>query len=119
MTLVSLGDSGHTQIVAGSVTGSSGTDAAITSQDGSLTLTVGGTGDFTITFGSAFLSAPVVVGNVVDATYAATDGPHVVEIAAVAATDVQLRIVDAGGSAADGAVADLDFHFMAIGKRNR
>lgn len=105
-------------IVYGVIDASNGTDAVYTGNDGSVTLARGGTGDYTVTFGQAFLSAPVITGAVVDATFAATDGAHVVELAAVAAGSVQFRILDTGGSAADGAVADLDFHFIAVGKRN-
>ena len=112
-------DTGDFSILAGSVDASQATDAVLTTADGAATLTRGGVGDYTITFGAAFRAAPVAFGSVVDATFAATDGAHVVEIAAVAATDIQFRILDTGGSAANGAVADLDFHFVVMGSRNR
>ena len=112
-------DGGNVSLLSGSIDASAGSGAVLTTSDGAATMVRGGTGDYTVTFVSDFLSAPVVVGNVVDATFAATDGAHVVEIASVATTDVAFRVIDTGGSAADGAVADLDFHFVVIGKRNR
>lgn len=113
-------DSGQIQIVEGQVS-ASGT-AALTTRDGAATLTDNGTGDFTITFGQSFLSTPTVVANIVDATDATTEA-HSVAITAVDSDSVQFAVktTTTNGTATDilSALADIDFHFMAIGARNR
>jgi len=124
MALAAL-DDGHTAIIAAQIDGT-GT-AAITTSDGAATLTDNGTGDYTVTFGSNFLSAPTVVATVIDATYATTDQPAIV-ILSVATDAVRFNCmmhVDHTGAGTDattlsvGALADMDFHMVAIGKRNR
>lgn len=115
----SLLDTGLTAVISGSINGSAGTDAVLTSSDGAATLTATGSGVQTVTFGASFNSAPVVTGNAIDDTYAATDGVVVVQIAAVSTDAVTFNTATTGGSAANGALADLDFHFVVIGARNR
>ena len=114
-----FGDSGNYQVSAGKVAASAGT---LTTNDGSASIADNGTGDFTITFGHAFLSAPFVTANIVDPTDS-TDAAHSVAIAAVTATDVQFNVKTTvtNGTATDivSALADVDFHYMAIGKRDR
>lgn len=116
---IALLDNGLTGIISGSINGSAATDAVLTSTDGAATLTATGSGVQTVTFGASFNSAPAVTANCVDATFAATDGPQVVVIAAVSTDAVTFNTATTGGSAANGALADLDFHFMVIGSRNR
>ena len=115
-----LKDLGQLHIVAGKV---DGTDtAALTSNDGSATLTDNGTGDYTITFGDAFMSVPAVTATVIDAAIS-TDAAQGVVITAVATGSVQFQTWEAvltGGASTDiaNAAGDLDFHFIAVGMRN-
>jgi hypothetical protein len=91
----------------------------MTSNDGSATIATNGVGDFTITFGQAFLSAPVVTATALDATYAAaTDGPYNASLTAVATTSVQIQTAKGGDADADGAAVDAICHVIAIGLRN-
>jgi hypothetical protein len=117
-----LSQLGQGHIVTGTVTASDGTDAALTSNDGSASLARTATGDYTVTFGQAFLSAPTVVANTIDAAQATTAG-HIVTIQTVTTTDVGFDVLTlsqaAGTSATDlAALADIDFSFMAFGLRD-
>lgn len=118
-----FGYGGQTSAISGSINGSAGTDAVLTTSDGAASLTVNGTGDFTVTFGSSFLSTPVVVATPVDATFATTES-HSVTVQAVSTASVQFNVVTltqaAGTDAQDlSALADIDFAFVAIGARNK
>lgn len=79
--------------------------AALLSGSNELTLTDNGTGDYTLTFGTAYQQVPVVVATPV------TTGIHL-EIAAVSATSVQINAF----AVSDGTTAtDADFHIMIVG----
>lgn len=109
---------GH--IIAGSV--SAGTDAALTTTDGAASLTRNGAGDFTVTFGQNFNASPVVVANIVDATDS-TDEAHSIALASVGTDGVQFNVktTTTNGTATEilSALADIAFHFIAIGSRNK
>lgn len=93
--------------------------ATMTSNDGSATIATNGDGLFTITWGAAFLSAPVVVAVALDATYAAaTDGPYNASLVSVTTTAVQIQIAKGGDADADGAAVDAICHVIAYGLRN-
>jgi len=111
---------GQLHIVAGKVDGT-GT-AALTSNDGSATMVDNGTGDYTVTFGEAFLAVPAVAVSHIDATLATTNA-NGVQIKAVSTASVQFNawnMTISGTDATDHANAafDLDFHFIAVGMRN-
>ena len=110
---------GH--IIHGKVTGVSGTDAALTSNDGSATLVRDSAGVFTITFGHAFNSVPTVNVTIVDATFS-TDAAQgaVILAAAVGSTQIQCWEAVTNGAGTDilNVATDLTFHFTAIGDRN-
>jgi hypothetical protein len=64
------------------VTGAVAADGeSMTSNDGSASIATNGPGDFTVTFGQPFLSAPVVSASVVDAAVAATEAVGVSVVA--------------------------------------
>jgi hypothetical protein len=115
--LLDLLSQGH--MVYGTVTG--GGTASVDCNDGSVTLTDNGTGDYTLTFGDVFLSAPTVVANIVDATDS-TDAAHSVAVVSAATNAVQFntKTTVTNGAATDilSSLADLNFTFMAFGKRN-
>ena len=109
---------GHT--VHGTITGTS--TASISSNDGSATLTDNGTGDYTVTFGKAFLSAPTVTATPVVATFS-TDAADGVSVVAVDTTSVQFNysqpvLIGATASDTANALADGIFTFTAMGLRN-
>lgn len=110
-----LDQMGRLHIVTGVITGA-GT-ASVASNDGSLTLTDNGTGDYTITFGDVFTSAPQVVANGVD-TFAATDGAAVISIVSAATNAIQFNAIKAGDEDSNGALADMSVHFIVIGMRD-
>ena len=110
-----LDQQGQLHIVHGTVTGS-GT-ASVSCNDGSITLTDNGTGDYTLTIGDAFLSTPTVLTCAVD-TFAATDGLYGVTVVSSATTSVQFNAVKSGDNDTDGAAADMSFGFVLIGLRN-
>jgi hypothetical protein len=92
---------------------------SMTTNDGSATIATNGVGDFTITWGEAFLSAPVVVATALDPTYSATtDGAYNASITAVTTTTLQIQTADTGDNAADGAAVDAICHIIAIGLRD-
>jgi hypothetical protein len=105
---------GH--LVAGRVTASAGTDAVLTSNDKSLTLTRTAAGDYTINFGEPFVAAPFVAVAVVQPTFS-TASAYSAQLVAVATNSVQVNIYSVTGTTVLGALADLDFHFHAVGKR--
>ena len=113
---------GH--IVRGIINGSTGTDAVISSgNDGSVSLTATGGGVQTLTFDPVFNAAPAVFANVVDAAIS-TDAAQGVVITSSATNAVTFQTWEAvltGGAATDiaNATADLDFHFLVVGSRNR
>ena len=120
----SLQDSlGQGHLVFGKITSSAGTAATLTSNDGSATMSRAAAGDYTVTFGDAFLTAPLVVANIVDATFATT-ATHTVVVKASATGSVQfnmatLTLTGATTSADSLALADGgDISFMAFGLRN-
>lgn len=120
----SLQDSlGQGHLVAGKVTASAGTAAVLTSNDGSATLTRVAAGEYTVTFGDAFLTAPVVTGTSLKAFGTATTSTDVVVvmIEAVSTSAVTFNLFDVVGvaTATTGDQSDAaDFHFVAFGLRN-
>lgn len=122
MTRFSALDSGEFTILSGSINGSQGTDAVLTTSDGAATLTATGSGVQTVTFNHSFNSTPIVCANIVDATFATTEA-HGVAIQAVStdAVTFHTHTSTTNGTATDilTAAADLDFHFMVMGVRNR
>lgn len=111
-----LDQQGNMHIVRGVITGS-GTDTTVSSNDGSLTVAGAAAGDYTITFGDVFLSTPEVVANGVD-TFAATDGAAVISIVSAATNAIQFNAAKAGDGTSNGALADMNVHFVVIGARN-
>lgn len=111
-----LSDLGNLHIVTGVITGS-GTDSTMTTNDGSAELTGNGTGDYTVTFGSTFLSAPVVVASPVVATVAATD-INEVTVESIATSSVTFIYRTYTQNATVAAAADGNITFAAIGLRN-
>jgi len=105
-------------MIAGRINASAGTDAVLTDNDGAATLTRGGTGDYTVTFVDNFNAAPVVTCAVVDATFS-TLAEYSMVIQAVATSSVQFNVVLNATNATVTALADMDFHFMVVGSRER
>ena len=116
-----LDNLGRLSIITGTVTGN-GTDSTVSANDGSLTITGNGTGDYTLTFGQAFTSTPIVVAQVVDATFS-TDAANGVSVKASATNSVQFNAWEAvtNGTATDilNAAADLNIGFVVVGTRDR
>jgi pyruvate/2-oxoglutarate/acetoin dehydrogenase E1 component len=85
-------------------------------------MTRNGTGDYTITFGANFRSAPVVTANPIDATFATTE-VHSVTVESVSTASAAFTVVTTttNGTATDilSAAADIDFNFVIIGSRDR
>lgn len=70
-----------------------------------ITLTDNGTGDYTLTFGTAFARVPVVVASPLTAD-------AIIQIGTISASAVQIL----GFDATDGTTAkDIDFHVMILG----
>lgn len=115
-----LSDLGNLHIVTGIITGS-GTDSTVESNDGSVSITGNAAGDYTITFGSAFLSTPVMSVNAVAAlgttTDYATDGVKAM-LDTVSTDSAIINVVEDTGGTDDGVQADGNVHFIAIGLRN-
>ena len=122
MTRFSALDSGGFSILTGTINGSQGTDAVLTSSDGAATLTATGSGVQTVTFGASFNSSPTVTACVVDATLS-TDEVHGITITSVSTDAVTFTTTTTttNGVATEilTAAADLDFHFTVMGSRNR
>lgn len=122
MTRFSSLDSGEFTILAGSINGSSGTDAVLTSYDGAASLTVNGTGDYTVDFGHDFPSSPVVTANV--ASTVVTEG-YLVQYELATDTDtgeyatVTFNTLGMADATSAFAATDLDFSFTVMGKRVR
>lgn len=108
-----LSDLGNLHVVTGKITGGD----TLASNDGSATLTDNGTGDWTVNFGQAFLSAPIVTATCVVATVAATD-INEVTVESVTATDVTFITRTYTQNATVAAAADININFTAIGLRN-
>ena len=102
-----LDQMGQLHIVRGVISGT-GT-ATVSSNDVTCTLTDNGTGNYTLTFGDVFLSAP---------TFAATDGAAVVSIISAATNAVVFNSIFAGDEDSNGAAGDMDIHFHIMGMRN-
>ena len=120
---LSLLDDGNTGVIVGQVT-ASGTTPSITTTDGAVTVAGDGSGAFTITYGSNFLSAPYVFVQVTDdnATYS-TDALHGATVLSVATDTCVINTFTAvtNGTASDilSPLAELDFQVLVIGKRDR
>jgi len=97
-------------IIAGTVDASAGT---MVCSDGAATITDNGDGDFTITFNHDFLTAPNVSATSIAGAEAA---PSTCTIAAVTTTSVQIQTIT--NTAGTGALADVDFSFIVIGRRD-
>jgi hypothetical protein len=108
-------------VVTASVNAVAGTDAVVTTNDGSVTLTRDAAGDYTLTFGDAFLSTPTVIAQTVDATFATT-AAHVATVLSSATNTAHINIitVTTNGTATDilSALADINFSVIAVGLRN-
>ena len=113
-----LANLGNLHIVTGQITVTSGT-WALTSNDGSVTLTDNGAGDVSVNFVHAFLSAPIVVASMLKAAPEATVF-HGVTVEAV--TTALATFQWHHDTAATNSLADPDdgdgCHFIAIGVRN-
>ena len=109
-------DDGMTAIISGQK-GGAGTPT-LTTTDGAATISDNGVGDYTINFVAAFNSTPTVVATVIDATVA-TDAIDTIVIVAVTSTDVQFNTLTTTGTSVLPTAAEIDFHFMVVGKRNR
>ena len=108
---------GH--IISARVTGSAGTDAVLTSNDRSLTMTRAAAGDYTITFGEVFNATPMVTVTPV-ATFATNTGMCTSILApATNSVRIQTAVLALTGTATTilNALTDLDFHVMIAGKR--
>ena len=122
MTRFAALDSGEFTILAGSINGSGGTDAVLTSEDGAASLTVNGTGDFTVDFGHDFPSSPVVIANA--ASTLATEGILIqYELATDTDTSeyatVTFNVLGMASATDAFAATDVDFSFAVLGKRAR
>ena len=110
---------GQMHLVHGKITGSDATDAALTCNDGSATLTRNAAGDYTVTFGEVFLSAPTVTGSAVfslGTATAATDAPTVT-MESVDTNAVVFNVVETCAGTT-GIQLDADMYFIAVGMRN-
>jgi hypothetical protein len=114
-----LDNMGRQHIVTGVVAANG---ESMTCNDGSASIATDGTGQYTVTFGDVFLSAPVVTVSVVDTTLSTTAAQGAVVNAVTTAT-MQLQswqcYVD-GGTATDiiNASTDLITQFIAVGLRD-
>ena len=120
----SLLDTGLTAVISGKVDASSGTDAVLTTTDGAASMSRAAAGEYTITFGQNFNSAPVVVATPVISIGTATASTDVVvcSLESVTVSDFTIQLLDVvgGTDATDGVQSDAaDFHFIVIGSRNR
>lgn len=117
-----LSNLGQLHVVTGKITASAGTDAALTSNDGSASLTRNATGNFTVTFGQPFLSAPIVTASPV-LTVTPTDGYGTdmigVVVDAIATNSVELNVVDMSDATTNGDLSDAGtITFIAVGMRD-
>jgi len=113
----SLADSlGTGHVVSGLVTASAGTDAVLTSNDASAVLTQTATGNYLITFGEPFLAAPAVTVEVIKPTFSTTIG-YSAQLLSVATNSVAVNLYTTTGTTVACALADMDFTFIAVGKR--
>ncbi len=93
----------------------------MTSNDGSASVAANGAtaGDFTITFGQAWLNAPTVLATALDPTYTGvTDGVFNANVESVTTTALTIQVAKGGDAGADGAEVDAICHVIAIGTRN-
>lgn len=91
----------------------------MTSNDASASIATGGDGLFTITFGHAFHTAPIVGATALDATYTGvTDGVYNASITSVTTTALVIQTAKKGDAGADGAAVDAICHIIAVGTRN-
>lgn len=117
-----LDNLGRLHIVSGVINATAGTAAVLTSNDGSATLTRNAAGDYTVTFGDAFLSTPVVTTQCLDATLSTLAGPFC-NLISSATNAARITIIDEArsvvGTGVARALADAgDIHFIAVGMRN-
>lgn len=99
------------------VTNSGGT--SITSNDATATIATGGDGLFTITFGEAWLAAPVVGLTGLDPSYDGnSEGILNASITSITTTALVVQTAYGGDAALDGVAQDAIVHIVAIGKRN-
>lgn len=109
---------GH--IIAGKVTGSAGTDAVLTSNDRSLTMSRTAAGDYTVTWGDTFIGTPVLTATPVS-TFATTGGvtTQILSMGTASARIQTAVLTLATATTALSAIAltDLDFYFTVVGKR--
>lgn len=109
-------------VVYGNITASDGTDAALTTNDGSATLARNAAGNFTVTFGDAFLSAPSVVASPVltvgAATTYGTDAIGVI-VDAVATNSFEVNVFTVDDSTDNGDLVDAGtVQFVVVGLRD-
>ena len=126
-TSMVLDNLGNLSAVAGSITVGLGASAALTCNDPSTTLATAATGVFTLTFGQAFLSTPIVT--VTPYTAGATDTLYAAFVSSVSTTGAVINYRSLAHTASTattiavatttGAATTDIIHFTAIGLRNR
>ena len=113
---------GQLHIVTGRITYSSGVPS-LSSNDASASVADTGTGNCTVTFGEAFLSAPQVVASYLKATHDAAD-QDTVTIEQATTTTVEFRTLLTNDAGAASNVTSPDpadgdgIMFIAVGLRN-
>ena len=113
-----LDNLGQGHLVAGKITATAGTLAALSSNDPTATLTRNAAGDYTVTFGQAFLAAPIVASGTVEATFATTEESGI-QVVSVTTTAIRFNVVRNVTTGTVTALADsADFHFMVFGQRD-
>jgi len=113
---------GH--VIAGTITTGAGANAVLTCNDRSAVLTRNATGDYTLTFGDTFTSAPVCVFTPMIVTFstAALFCVHIVSVTTAAVNFNLIKQSDTGTAATtlssinDGGASDA-VHFVIVGKR--
>jgi predicted RNA methylase len=124
MSSAVLANLGQLHIVTGRILYTTGVPA-LTSNDGSATVADTGTGNPTVTFGDAFLTAPQVVASYFKITgEAATTQAVTVEQATTTIAEFKIHsVIDSGAGTTDLALfdpADGDgIMFIAVGMRNK
>lgn len=119
MSSSNLTQLGNGHIVSGIITASAATDAALTSNDPTATLTRNGAGDYTVTFGKVFNASPYVFAQLVRATFATNMAQADIEVYSRATNAVKFNISQTALAGTVSALADTgDIQFVAIGARN-
>lgn len=123
MASSALDNLGQLHIVTGRIIYTTGVPA-LTTNDGSATVADTGTGNATVTFGDAFVSAPQIIAQYYKETHVAgeLDAVHVEQATTSTAEFRFQRATDTGVGTTDVAIQDPDDNegcmFVAIGLRN-